>query len=359
MVVIECPHCDEELEMDDDAYGLFECPYCGNDYEWGEKPKSTRKKTTGSLNLSKLKKKSRTKSKPQTKIIDKRKQYSSQKNVDLLEYGGFQVSTLFATFAMLMLIFTGLNSGEWYTADWSEEYDYEEREWRGLSKGTGSGTTMSFGMSEVTWQDVRDTKVYTNGDSITDGEEYEEVRIRGMDYSNMLVLIDAEISSQEDYCKDSDNAWGQTEEEFEEECDESLEQLNDQYDWYNSWDNAGTIIKIFMIISLIFCLLIFSIKTILLLQHVGVVDIENELFTKITMYENMLSAIMAGIVVFGLILYWFTIPDFNHLFRLSGGGEEPDDYSYGLGMIWWLTMITSLSYIAISVVGIRNQRLSS
>ena len=346
--------------MDDGAYGLFECPYCGGEYEWGEKPKSTRPKTTRSLNLSKLKKKSSTKSlESRTKIIDKRKQYSSQKNVDLLEYGGFQVSTLFATFAMLMLIFTGLNSGEWYTADWSEEFDYDEREWRGLSQGTGYGVTMSFGTSEIIIEEVRDTKVYTNGDSITDGEEYEEVRFSGMDYSNMLVLIDAEISSEEDYCKDSDNRWQETEEEFEEECDESLGRLNDQYDWYNSWDNAGTIIKIFMIISLIFCLLIFSIKTILLLQHLGVVDIENKLLTKITMYENMLSAIMAGVVVFGLILYWFTIPDFNQIFRLSEGGEEPDDYSYGLGMIWWLTMISSLSYIAISVVGIRNQRLSS
>ena len=148
--------------MDDGAYGLFECPYCGGEYEWGEKPKSTRPKTTRSLDLSKLKKKSSTKSlESRTKIIDKRKQYSSQKNVDLLEYGGFQVSTLFATFAMLMMKLTGLNSGEWYTADWSEEFDYDEREWRGLSQGTGYGVTMSFGTSEIIIEEVRDTKVYT------------------------------------------------------------------------------------------------------------------------------------------------------------------------------------------------------
>ena len=39
MVVIECPHCDEEIEMDDGAFGLFECPYCEGEYEWGEPPK--------------------------------------------------------------------------------------------------------------------------------------------------------------------------------------------------------------------------------------------------------------------------------------------------------------------------------
>ena len=90
--------------MDDGAYGLFECPYCGGEYEWGEKPKSTRPKKTRSLNLSKLKKKSSTKSlESRTKIIEKRKQYSSQKNVDLLEYGGFQVSTLSVSYTHLTL----------------------------------------------------------------------------------------------------------------------------------------------------------------------------------------------------------------------------------------------------------------
>ena len=351
MVVIECPHCDEDLEMDDGAYGLFECPYCGNDYEWGEKPKSTKKKTTGSLNLSKLKKKSRTKSKPQTKIIDKRKQYSSQKNVDLLEYGGFQVSSLFATFAMLMLIFTGLNSDSWYTADWWEEYDYEEKEYRGLSEDTGRGTTMSFGTSGVFVESVRDTKTYSSGDTVDDGEEYEDISYSGIDYSNMLVQISASISQQKEYCKDSDNAgWGQTEDEFEAECLDSLDDLNEQYDWYNSWDNAGTSISIVMIISLIFCLLIFSIKTVLLLHKLGFISHNKSLLTKIAFWDNILSSILGGILIIGLIIYWSLTPDFNHIFRLQGG-DEPDDYSYGLGMIWWLTLIYSFVYIGISVAG--------
>ena len=37
MVTIECPHCDEELEMEDDAVGLFDCPYCSEEFEWEEK----------------------------------------------------------------------------------------------------------------------------------------------------------------------------------------------------------------------------------------------------------------------------------------------------------------------------------
>jgi len=36
MVVIECPHCEEHIELDDDASGMFECPFCEGEFEWGE-----------------------------------------------------------------------------------------------------------------------------------------------------------------------------------------------------------------------------------------------------------------------------------------------------------------------------------
>ena len=36
MVEILCPHCDEEIGLDDDAIGEFICPYCGEDFTWGE-----------------------------------------------------------------------------------------------------------------------------------------------------------------------------------------------------------------------------------------------------------------------------------------------------------------------------------
>ena len=37
MVLIECPHCEEHIELDDDAAGLFACPHCDGEFEWGEK----------------------------------------------------------------------------------------------------------------------------------------------------------------------------------------------------------------------------------------------------------------------------------------------------------------------------------
>jgi len=34
MVVIQCPHCGDDVELGDGASGLFDCPYCGKDFAW-------------------------------------------------------------------------------------------------------------------------------------------------------------------------------------------------------------------------------------------------------------------------------------------------------------------------------------
>ena len=34
MVVIQCPHCQEDIELEDGETGLFDCPYCNNDFNW-------------------------------------------------------------------------------------------------------------------------------------------------------------------------------------------------------------------------------------------------------------------------------------------------------------------------------------
>ena len=46
MVEILCPHCDAEIELDDDAYGEFSCPVCDGEFEWGETPKAVAKSAT-------------------------------------------------------------------------------------------------------------------------------------------------------------------------------------------------------------------------------------------------------------------------------------------------------------------------
>lgn len=35
MVEILCPHCEGEIELDDDASGTYICPHCDSEFEWG------------------------------------------------------------------------------------------------------------------------------------------------------------------------------------------------------------------------------------------------------------------------------------------------------------------------------------
>ena len=35
MVIVACPHCDEDIELPDTAEGLFECPHCDEEFQWG------------------------------------------------------------------------------------------------------------------------------------------------------------------------------------------------------------------------------------------------------------------------------------------------------------------------------------
>lgn len=41
MVEILCPHCEEEIELDDGASGEFACPYCDGEFEWNTEPEPT------------------------------------------------------------------------------------------------------------------------------------------------------------------------------------------------------------------------------------------------------------------------------------------------------------------------------
>ena len=36
MVVIQCPHCGDDIELEDGTSGLFDCPYCDNEFPFGD-----------------------------------------------------------------------------------------------------------------------------------------------------------------------------------------------------------------------------------------------------------------------------------------------------------------------------------
>ena len=40
MTIIQCPHCDGDVELADGAVGLFDCPHCNNEFEYGDEAPS-------------------------------------------------------------------------------------------------------------------------------------------------------------------------------------------------------------------------------------------------------------------------------------------------------------------------------
>ena len=54
MVEILCPHCDEEIELEDGISGEFACPYCDGEFEWNLAPETSKKQSSSpsSIELS-------------------------------------------------------------------------------------------------------------------------------------------------------------------------------------------------------------------------------------------------------------------------------------------------------------------
>ncbi len=40
MVVIQCPHCGDDVELEDGESGLFDCPYCKNEFDFEDEAKT-------------------------------------------------------------------------------------------------------------------------------------------------------------------------------------------------------------------------------------------------------------------------------------------------------------------------------
>ena len=172
MVVIECPHCIEELEMDDDSFGLFECPYCGGEYEWGEKPKTKISKSTKKTDMSKLKKRSNS-SKTTVK--------TDPKESAMLVEPSHILMTMF-TVLMMTIILAGLNSDFWYKNSFSSE---SSQGWDDGSTETQVGYTFST-LTVITSYD--DT-----------GNSYQESSFSS-DFSAQIETLEENIDETRDSC---------------------------------------------------------------------------------------------------------------------------------------------------------------
>lgn len=102
MVTIECPHCDEELEMEDDAVGLFDCPYCSEEFEWGEEEEDDEDFFEGIDEVSPVK--NRGKNTPKSILVE----YPENPSLRITAGVIFSIIMGINAISSLMLIFAGL-----------------------------------------------------------------------------------------------------------------------------------------------------------------------------------------------------------------------------------------------------------
>ena len=322
MVVIECPHCSEEIEMDDDAYGLFECPYCSGEYEWGEAPKTTTKKKTSKYNF-----KSRDIIKERTRNIGSsntsnrqskpRKEYTTS-----LEYGALNFTSLAINAALLFIVIIGLNSNSWYGFSYTDDgFD-----------GEGDGEIKAnFGPSYVEYTITEDERQSYWDEDLT----YYYFGGSMINYESQLEQAKASLKSTEEMCED----W-----EENEQCDTMITQGQESVDFWNSWDSAGSFLLGLLIFTLILLILTLSSKLLVLFNHNEWLFTNDEMMKVVNKIENIATLVTCSILIIGLLMYWLFLPNIENWWDLLDQ-TPPAGLSSGLGMIWWMTLLTSVVLI--------------
>ena len=316
MVIIECPHCEEEIEMDDDAYGLFACPYCEGEYEWGEAPQKR------SRTISKYKFKSNvqtsTRSSKNTSRQTKKTTISSEHTYSPLSFGKLVTSTI-----LLFIVIIGLNSNSWYG------YSYEDDD---IEFETNFG---------LTYQE----NILTNDEATTGNWEQTDTfsSTTGMisSFETQAQLAELEKEWVMEYCSDSSNAWGETEEEFDARCDVMKIAADESIEWWSSWDSAGDILFFILIISafILFTLVVMNCAS--LLNHLGWLDTNDSMMTNFRKTENLVGLITYSLILLGILMYWIFIPNLDDLWDINDT-SAPSGLSSGLGLIWWSTLLLAL-----------------
>lgn len=327
MVVIECPHCDEEIEMDDGAFGLFECPYCGGEYEWGEAPKKKIRTTT----KSKLRSRTKT-TMTKTNLNSRRKKTSTGTKQSFV---GIQFVALIGNILLIFVLITGLNSESWYS------YSLEDAD------GDNRHLEAVFGLSTVTYT-ITDSESST-GNVDDPYETYEQVTgsvayyESSAEYSEIYKKnIDRECSDYEQY-----SYWGETEDEYDDRCSDLKSNAQDNLDWWTGWKSSSAILFFLLWIGIIFSFGALAYNGLKLMEHFDMVNSEFSLERNYAKIQSIGEMVFYSIMILGLFLYMLFIPSLELAF---GRGDIPDDLSSGMGLIWWISVITLIGCLVIAIV---------
>ena len=321
MVVIECPHCSEDIEMDDDAYGLFECPYCSGEYEWGEAPKTTIKKKTSKYNF-----KSRDIIKERTRNIgssntSNRSKPKREYNT-VLQYNALNFTSLAINTVLLFIIIIGLNSNSWYGFSYSDDgFD-----------GEGDGEIeANFGISYVEYTITEEERPSYWDEDLT----YYYFGGSMINYESQLAQAKANLESTEEMCED----W-----EENDQCDTIITQAQESVDFWNSWDSAGSFLLGLLIFTLILLIATLSSKLLIIFNHNEWLFTNDEMMKIVNKTENIATLVTSSMLIIGLLMYWLFLPNIENWWDILDD-TPPAGLSSGLGLIWWMTLLTSLILI--------------
>ena len=299
MVEILCPHCEEEIELDDDAVGEFSCPYCDGEFEWGEPEEEEADLDFGDFN----------------------KVHSGST--------GLIYKPAMSAFTLVMVIITvvGLNSGSWYGASVTMEGGDLEGE-----------INYDFGLSEADFssslsyrqQDTQKSTVINN---------YEDMEKESLEY----LLLDWNEG------EDCEAPWANYDCE---EVAEMVEEVQMLADWWGDWDSSGSLLKFFLIMSLIFFIIILISKILLLLDEKGNMKLPANLIEVLNKWDNVSTFVTGILLLIGCVIYAIMMPGEMDGYTFWWSHDAGADVSAGMGMIWWTTLILSIGYFSASIRGL-------
>jgi len=299
MVEILCPHCEEEIELDDDAVGEFSCPYCDGEFEWGEPEEEETDLDFGDFN----------------------KVHSGSANLI------YKPAMLAFTLVMVIITVVGLNSGSWYGASVTMEGGDLEGE-----------INYDFGLSEADFssslsyrqQDTQKSTVINN---------YEDMEKEMLEY----LLLDWNEG------EDCEAPWANY------DCEEVAEMVEEAQmlaDWWGDWDSSGSLLKFFLIMSLIFFIIILISKILLLLDEKGNMKLPANLIEVLNKWDNVSTFVTGILLLIGCVIYAIMMPGEMDGYAFWWSHDAGADVSAGMGMIWWTTLVLSIGYFSASIRGL-------
>ena len=301
MVEILCPHCEEEIELDDDAVGEFSCPYCDGEFEWGEPEEEEADLDFGGFN----------------------KVHSG--TIGLI----YKPAMLAFTLVMVIITVVGLNSGSWYGASATME------------KGDREGEiNYDFGLSEA------EVSAHYVGDGGNDTLKTDDI-FGYEDMEKELLRMQKKLEEREEGFATAESVG-----------------LGEMADWWADWASSGSLLYFFLIMSLIFFIIILISKILLLLDEKGNMELPANLIGVLNKGDNISTFVTGILLLIGCVIYAIMIPGvldgstaspFSSTGCISGHCDNDTDLSAGMGMIWWTTIILSIGYCSASILGLMEE----